>query len=439
MPARIHTSFCCALLLTATCLPAADWPQWRGPGFSGSSPDSSPPRQWSKTENVAWTAELPGPSAATPIVWKDHVFVSSTHREEKLLLAQAYDRRTGKRLWSEKVADGYGRDERSNYASPSPLTDGKLVWFFYGNGHLVAFDLDGKQVWSRNICADYGDFAFQWTFASTPLLFQNRLYVQVLQRNEPVNGRGRKGGPIESFLLAMDPATGKTLWQAIRPSDAVAESHEAYSTPIPFTYNGRTELLIAGGDCLTGHAPDSGAELWRWGTWNPQKIGHWRYVPSPAPGGDVILVCAPKGDPVFAIKAGGKGKLNDTAVAWTSERSSVLSSDVPTPLFYQGDYFILSDVRKALTRVEPATGKVKWTLSTPGQAKYEASPTAAGGLIYTMNFRGDVIVVDAAKGELIATVPMGEPGDDSTRSTVAIAHNQLFVRTNTKLFCVGKP
>lgn len=439
MQTWIHATLGCALVFNAANLAAAEWPQWRGPELTGATPDPNPPRQWSKTENIAWTADLPGPSAATPVIWQDHVFISSTHQEEKTLLAQAYDRRSGKLLWSEKMADGYGRDERSNFASPSPLTDGKLVYFFYGNGHLAALDFSGKVVWSRNICADYGDFAFQWTFASTPMLFQNRLYLQVLQRNEPVNGRGKKGGPIDSFLLAMDPATGKTLWQVVRPCDAVAESHEAYSTPIPFTHNGRTEILIAGGDCLTGHAFDTGAELWRWGTWNPQKIGHWRFVPTPAPGGGVIVVCAPKGDPVYAIKAGGQGKLDDSAIAWSSERNSPVSSDVPTPLFYQGDFFVLSDVRKALTRVEPATGKVRWTLATPGQAKYESSPTAANGLIYAMNFRADVIVVDATKGELLATVPMGESGEDSVRSSVAVAHSQLFIRTNRKLYCVGKP
>ena len=429
----------CASCLATAASAASHWAQWRGPAFNGSSPDANPPRQWSKTENVAWTADLPGPSAATPIIWNDHVFISSTDQQEKSLVALAFDRRTGKQLWRQKVADGVGRDNRSNFASSSPLTDGSIVVFFYGNGQLAAFDFEGKPVWSRNVCADYGDFAFQWTFSSTPMLFENRLYLQILQRNRPVGGRGRKDGPIESFLLALEPATGKTLWKHVRPCEAVAESHEAYSTPIPFEHKGRKEILIAGGDCLTGHAPDTGAELWRWGTWNPTKIPHWRYVPSPVASADVILACAPKGDPIYAVKTGGQGTLNDSALAWVSERRSPISTDVPSPLFYDGDFFILSDVRKALSRVEPATGKVKWTLETPGQSKYESSPTGAGGRIYTMNFRGDVIVVDAAKGELLETIPMGESGDDLIRSTISVAENQLFIRTNNKLFCIGRP
>jgi outer membrane protein assembly factor BamB len=421
---------CAALSFDAT---AANWPQWRGPDFNGSSPETGFPARFSKTENIAWSAPLPGPAAATPVIWGDAVFVSTTDRNARALLALCLDRKTGKVRWQHKVSDGYARDERSNYASPSPATDGKLVVFFYGNGDLVAFDVAGKKLWSRNIQQDYGDFAFQWTFSASPTLFNGRLYLQVLQRDEPVQGRGRAGA--ESFLLCLEPATGKTLWRQVRPTEAKAESREAFSTPIPHQHNGRWELLILGGDMVSGHDPATGKEFWRWGTWNPQRIGHWRLVPSPVAGAGVVLACAPKREPVFAIKLGGSGTLNDSAIAWQSTERAV-SSDVPTPLFYQGDFFVLSDVNKALSRVSPA-GQVKWTVPTPGIKKYEASPTGVDGKIYLMNFAGDVVVVDAAKGTILHNTPMGEPGDDATRSCIAASQGQLFIRTNGRLFCVG--
>ena len=427
--------------LAAGAAPAAaesgDWSHWRGPAYTGASPSTNLPATFSKTENVLWSAPMPGPSAATPIVQGDLVFVSSTGAEDKTLLALALDRRTGAERWRRKITDGTERDNLSNFASPSPVTDGHRVVFFYGQGDLEAFDVAGQPLWSRQLAKDYGEFAFQWTFASSPLLFDGRLYVQVLQRNVPVNGRGRAGGPIESYLLALDPASGRELWRHVRPSDAVAESRESYASPLPFTFGGRTELLIAGGDCLTGHDPATGAELWRWGTWNPNKIPHWRLVPSPIAGDGVILACAPKRDPVYAIKAGGKGTLGDDAIAWTSDQQREVSSDVPTPLFYLGDFFVLSDLRKTLARVEPRTGKVKWLLETPGNAKYEASPTGADGRLFLLNFRGEVVVVDAADGRVTHRAEMGEPGDDRTRATVVAAGNQLFIRTNRKLYCVG--
>ena len=415
-----------------------NWPQWRGPNFNGSSPEKDLPSQWSKTENVAWSLALPGPSAATPVVWGDRVFVSSTDAKVRTLQAICVDRKTGRILWQHEAGTGYARDEKSNFASPSPVTDGERAIFFYGNGDLAAFDFAGKKLWARNLQTDYGDFAFQWTFGASPLLYGGRLYMQVLQRNAPVHGRGRKDGPIESFLLALNPADGKTVWRHVRPCEAVAESHEAYSTPVPFEHDGRKELLIIGGDCLTGHAPDTGKELWRWGTWNPTQIGHWRLVPSAVGGDGIILACAPKRDPIYAIKAGGNGVLTDAAIAWKSDATREVSSDVPTPLYYLGDFFVLSDVRNALTRVEPRTGKVKWTLELPSRKKFESSPTGADGKIYFMNFGGDVVVVDAEKGQVLSNVAMGEDGDDFIRSTIAVAQGQLFIRTNTKLFCIGK-
>src|SRR5439155_8160591 len=259
---------------------------------------------------------------------------------------------------------------------------------------------------------------------------------QVLQRDVPVNGRGRTDGPNDSYLLALDPATGKVLWRQLRPSEAVAESREAFTTPMPYEFNGRKQLIVIGGDCLTGHDVATGKELWRWGTWNPEKISHWRLVPSAIAAEGVALACAPKGDPIYAIKTDQSGTLDSSAIVWKSERS--LTTDVPTPAFYDGDFFVLSDVKRNVSRVEPKTGKVKWSCPLPGRSKYEASPTIGDGKLYGMNFAGDVVIVDVAKGEVLMSTPMGESGDDMTRSAIALSDGQAFIRTNHKLFCVGK-
>jgi len=421
------------LVLAVSQVSGANWPQFRGPESNGSSTEKNLPAAWSKTDNIAWSVDLPGTAAATPVVWENHVFISSTDKRTRSTVAMAVDRKTGKVLWQHTVGAGDSRDERSNFAAPTPATDGKLVVFFYGNGDLAAFDFTGKKLWQRNLQKEYGDFAFQWTFSTSPLLFEGKLYMQVLQRDVPVNGRGAKPSGIESYLLALEPTTGKTLWRHVRPADAAAESLEAFTTPVPFTYNGRKELLVAGGDCLTGHDPVTGKELWRSGSWNPTKIGHWRLVPSPVAGAGVILGCAPKKSPVYAVQAGGNGSVG---WLWTSEQREV-SSDVPTPLFFEGDFFVLSDVTSSISRVEPKTGKVKWTVTTPGRSKHETSPTGADGKIYIMNFLGDVTVLNAADGKILNTIPMGEPGDNNTRSAIAVSQGQLFIRTNSKLYCVG--
>jgi len=426
------------LLCVMTALSYSEnWAHWRGPHYDGSSDEKNLPSDFSKTQNVKWSAVLPGTSAATPIIWGDYVFVSSGEEKGKTLRALGLDRKSGKILWEHEVGIGYSQDDKSNFASPSPVTDGKVVVFLYGNGELAAFDPAGKSLWAKHLQKEFGTFAYQWTYGASPTIFDGKLFVQILQRDQPVRGRGNTDGPIDSFLLALEPATGKELWKHVRPCDARMESKEAYSTPIPFEHSGRTEMLITGGDCITGHEIKGGQELWRWGTWNPERITHWRLVPSPVSGSGVVLACAPKGSPVYAFKAGAKGTVDDSWIAWKSSEKEV-SSDVATPLFYKGRFYILNGEKRVISRVEPASGKVEWTGDLESRIKIEASPTGADDKIYFQNFRGEVFVVAAAEQfKLIKMIPMGDEGDDQLRSSISISQGDLFIRTGHKLYCVG--
>jgi len=412
---------------------AGDWPNWRGPFFNGSSDEKNLPSQWSSSENIAWSADLPGAAASTPIVCGDCVFLAGVDAAKDTLQAMCFDRRSGKLLWRHDVAEGTQKDNRSNYASPSPVADGKRAIFFYGNGDLVCFDLDGSTRWKRNIQKDYGSFAFQWTFSSSPTLYEGKLYLAVLQRDVAVRQYGLQDRVNQSYLLAVDPQSGKTLWRQVRASPAVAESRESFATAIPFEHEGRKQMLVAGGDLLSSHDPADGRELWRGGDYNAARVPHWRLVPSPVAGAGIVLVCAPKHEPLYALET-DKG----TAV-WDSRNVKEITSDVPTPAFYDGDFFVLSDVRKSLSRVEPRSGKPKWIVATPGSAKYEASPLAADGKIYLINFSGQVAIFSAASGKLLRVIPMDETTDrDPIRASIAAAHGQLFIRTTHKLYCVGK-
>ncbi len=326
-----HLALLALTMTVASSVQAGDWPQWRGPHFNGSSEERNLPAQWSRTENIAWTADLAGEAASTPIVCGNRVFLSGVDSANETLLAMAFDRTSGKRLWQHEVARGIRKDKRSNFASPSPVTDGQIAVFFFGNGDLVAFDADGARRWARNLQKDFGVFRFGWTFSSSPLWYDGKLYLQVLQRDVAVQRDDREEGKKESFLLALDPQTGKTLWRVPRPSQAVAESREAFTTPIPYDDGTRRQLLLAGGDALTGHDPTTGKELWRWGTWNPLRIGHWRLVVSPGAGDGVALACAPKREPVYAIKTDGSGLLDKRAVAWSAARSRKSRPTCPRP------------------------------------------------------------------------------------------------------------
>ena len=423
---------------------AQDWPNWRGPNFNGSAEAKNLPVEFSLSKNVKWSASLPGTSSATPVIRGNRVYTTSADFNRQKLLVHCLDRATGKVLWQDEMGTGYRSgnegsavrlDERSHYAAPSPATDSKRVVFFFGNGDLAAYSHAGKKLWQRNLQKDYGDFAFQWTFSSSPQLWNHRLYVQILQRDQPVGPRGKNGA--RSFLLALDPETGQEQWRSERPSVARNESRESYATPIPVEVAGRKQLLIAGGDVITGHDPENGKELWRWGTWND---GHrevwWRLVPSPVVGDGVVLVCAPKRAPVYATKLGGNGELPADFLAWRSEDRSVVTSDVPTPLFYQGAFFVLSDVRKSLSRVDPKSGKVLWSIDMPGNQMYWGSPAGADGKIWCIDLDGYVAVVDATSGKVLARNAVGAEGAE-IRGSIAVAHNRLFIRTHDRLLCIG--
>ena len=438
-----------ALLSLSFSALAGDWTNWRGPNYNGATTATGLPTKFSKTKNIAWKTALPGASAATPIVAGDRVFLTAAQIEDSgsgkgRLLAMCLDRKSGKILWERNAGSGYRPngdgadyrlDNRTNYASPSAVTDGEVVVFFFGNGDLIAYSLKGDLIWRRNIQKDYGDFTFQWTFAATPTLYEDKLYLPILQRDEQVKGRGNANNP--SYILAMDPKNGKTLWKHVRPSDANKESLESFGTIIP--HNG--ELLIAGGDVLTGHDPETGKEHWRWGTWNP---GHreqwWRLVPSPVVGDGVVLVCAPKKQPVYAITPGKKTKLAWKSEGQISNNKDVLTSDVCTPLFYEGKFFVVygEGRDKTMAACEPKTGRIHWTTNLESRKLVRCSPTAADGKIYLQNHGGEVYIIESKSGKILNRAEMGESGDDQTRSSIAIAGKQLFIRTNGLIYCVGK-
>ncbi|HEY3321577.1 MAG TPA: PQQ-binding-like beta-propeller repeat protein [Planctomycetota bacterium] len=430
------------LVLLSFSVNAENWPQWRGPVFNGSTTQTGLPATWSKTENVAWVAPMPGPSAATPAIWDDRVFVSSVDTKTKDLLALCLNRKDGKVLWQKVVAPSADRrpmnSRNNNMASPSPITDGKNVWFFYGTGHLAAFDIDGKELWSRDLQKDFNKFAIMWGYGASGLLYKDKLYIPLLQKDKntyvPGSDLSKK---LDSFILAVDPKTGKDLWKQVRPTDAKEETQEAYTTPIPCEFNGKSEILIYGADYTTAHDPETGKELWRCGGINPVHRGDVRVVPSPVCCDGLVFMAPPKHWQAFtAIKDGGSGDVTATNVAWTLPKE--MSPDVCTPLVYKNMLYVLNGDagRSMLYCIDPKTGAKKWEGQIPGKTTYWCSPTCADGRIYSINEAGEVAVCEAGDAfKILMTVPLGE---GACFSSIAIAQGQLFIRTGQNVYCIGK-
>jgi outer membrane protein assembly factor BamB len=135
----------------------------------------------------------------------------------------------------------------------------------FGTGDVAAYDFQGKELWKRPLYKDYGRFAIMWIYGASPLLHDGQLIIPVLQRDQMPPDYPLAGGAPErhSFLLSLDPKTGKTLWEAKRVTDSTLESHESYATPVPHKGPHGTEILIVGGDHISGHRPKDGSEIWR--------------------------------------------------------------------------------------------------------------------------------------------------------------------------------
>ena len=211
--------------------PGANWPQWRGPEMTGATTAKNLPVKWSTTENVTWKLALPDVSGSTPIVWNDRVFLNIGEGSELYLLC--VNRQKGVELWKKHLGSGNLKTRKQNMSSPSPVTDGTRVWVLTGTGVLKAFDFSGRELWARDIQKDYGAFGLNWGYASSPLLVGDRLFVEVLH--------GMKTDD-PSYVMAIDALTGKTRWRVERPTDAVSESPDAYTTPAILRYGGKEEI-----------------------------------------------------------------------------------------------------------------------------------------------------------------------------------------------------
>jgi outer membrane protein assembly factor BamB len=260
------------------------------------------------------------------------------------------------------------------------------------------------------------------------MLYKGRLYVEVLRRM-----------PGDSFLLCLDPQTGSNIWRQVRPTDAIQESQEAYSTPMPSECGGRDEIIVVGGDYVTGHDAATGEELWRGG--GLRNFDHRpdsRMVPSPLVADGMVFVCGAKRNPFLAFRDCGKGDITTSGLAWTSTEDI---TDCATPLIYQDKLFILDGDKQVLVCCDPKTGKVDWRQPLGVREIFRASPTGADGKIYCFSEYATAVVLSASDGQVLSTIKMNE-GDRTdeglSHSTIAAAQGCLFVRAPGRLYCIAK-
>jgi outer membrane protein assembly factor BamB len=427
---------------------AANWPGFRGPSASGVADGQHLPDTWDVAtgRNIAWAVEVPGLAHSSPIVWGDRLFLTSAissradatfkpglygegtaseDRTPQKWAVLALDRRTGKTLWQRTAYEGVPREKRhikATYANATPATDGRYVVAFFGSQGLYAFDMEGAPVWKKDLgvlnTGAYDLPEYEWGTASSPIIYRDLVIVQCDTQNE-------------SFVLAADIKTGRTVWKTVR------KELPSWGTPTVYvpTGGGSAELVTNASNFVRGYDPDTGEERWRLG--RSSKIT----APTPVFTDGLIVVASGRAPerPIFAIRPGGHGDItppNDKDASdflvWSKTGRG---SYMPTPLIYGELVYVLGNPG-LFDAYELRTGREIYRQRIAHQGSgFSASPVAADGRIYLSSEDGDLFVVRSGREfTLLATNSMGEP----LMATPALADGHMYVRGSRHLFAVGR-
>lgn len=397
---------------------AENWPGWRGPRGDGTSLEQGIPVRWSSDENVGWKVSVPHLGHASPVVWENHLFLVGTDLEKQDRMLTAFDRKTGRELWSRLVVHAplEGKHRLNSFASSTPVTDGRRLYVSFldeGKMFAAAFDFDGNELWRVRP----GPFSSVHGYCSSPVIFEDKLIIN-----------GDHDG--DAYLLALNRANGETIWKTNRENRT-----RSYCTPIIREIGGRTQMVLSGNKCVASYDPHDGARHWFIDGPTEQFVASLVYSHN--------LLFVTGGFPehhVLTIKPDGAGNVTRSHIAW--HHTGKLASYVPSPIAV-GDYFLVVSDDGLATCLDVRSGEIQW--SNKLSRHVSASLVSAGGLVYVLDDYGVMHVVKPGKEfEAVAVNKLFEPtaGDDQKdlcSASPAISQGQIFIRSDKFLFCIGKP
>ena len=435
------------------------WPNWRGPDNTGMARTGAPVR-WSTTENVKWKTAIPGKGHSTPIIWEDRIYLTTAipaapmpeprrreftrpprrpraergqdrpdrerrrrrgERRRRMPMAQVehkfevlcLDKNTGKTLWRntavvETPHEGYHR-RYGSFASNSAVTDGRYVYAFFGSRGLYVYELDGKLAWKKNFGVKmrmrngFGE-------GTAPVLHGDALILNFDHEGQ-------------SFILALDKNTGTELWRRDR------DERSTWTTPLITEYAGTTQVIVTGDNKVRSYDLANGDLIWECGGLGTNP------VPLPVRHQDTVIVMTGHRSPnMLAIRLDRKGDLTDTdAVLWTNQRGNAYTA---SPVYADGKLYVLTD-RGLISCFDAGTGKPFYQQQRlPNPYQFKASPLGSDGRLYLASEQGDVIVLKM--GEEYEVVAVNSMPDHFFISSPVVVDNQLFLRSQDTLYCIGE-
>jgi outer membrane protein assembly factor BamB len=386
-----------------------DWPGWRGPTLDGKSRDEQVVTKWSRAENVLWKAKVPGRGHSSPIVCSQRVFLTTANEDAHKQYVLAFDRKTGKPLWSTLAheAEFTRKNPKNSYASATPACDGQRVYSVFLNRdglHVTATNLDGKILWQTRA----GAFQSQHGYGCSPVLFKSLVII---------NGDSLK----DCFVAALDRKSGEVVWRTTRKTTG---KNGSYATPIVAQLAGRPQLILTGMGEVSSYDPETGKLIWSCA--GPSEVTGCTAACSDK------LVFATGGYPekeILAIRADGAGDVTKSHIVWRSGKGVAY---VPSPLYHEGYLYVVAD-GAMVSCFKAATGEPVWQERLQGA--FTSSPVLIRDLLYVTNEAGKTFVLKTGpKFEVVAANTL----EEGVLATLAVSGGRLFLRASGHLYCIGR-
>jgi len=408
------------LLLIASPALASDWPAWRGPTGQGLSDETNLPLKWNATENVKWKVPLMHQGNSTPIIWKDHIFLTQANKGGSVRSLLCLNRNDGAVRWQKDVSyTGKEKNWDQNwYANASPVTDGERVVVSFGSAGMYCYDLAGNELWNRN---DLGAWEHQFGNGSSPVLYKD-LAILWCGPNETI---GR------NVLLAVDKKTGQTIWEHLEP-------YGSWATPLITNVNGVDQLLLgASKDAkslpedqfgfLKGYDPATGHELWRC-----RGLSSYVYTSALYSDGIAVELAGFNGS-AMAVKLGGSGDITRDRL-WLHPANT---QRVGSGVIVGGHVYVVNEDSTPHC-YDLKTGQDYWkTAPRLRGSRTWGSFVASGDRLYILMRNGATNVLAASPAFESVAVNRLADGEESN-SSPAVSNGQLFLRTFKHLWCIGK-
>ena len=402
-------------ILVAGVSRAENWPAWRGPTGVGRSAEKHLPLKWDgkSGENVLWKAPLAGTTGhSCPIVWGDRVFLTTAAKqtreqeeskqvpEHHLICYQAAD---GKVLWRTLIPPGKQPAGYAIYAVPTPVTDGKVVYAWFGSAVLAAVDSGGKLLWRKE---RPGPFTLNPGICSSPILYKDTVILLCDQ------GRGK------GFLQGLDKKTGEVKWQQKREKVSCNNT-----TPVLIEVNGKCQMVIAASNAVQGLDPASGEIIW------------WCKSPgfgeSPAFGGGLVYTDKGCDETAVCVDPTGSGDVTGTHVKWRIDKSP---GEYSSPVI-AGKHVYKARRDEDIVCLDLATGKERYTAKLDGISKLASPFATADGRVHFVTAGKSYVIKAGPRLEVLAANDLRGEMDGSSP---AVSGGRIFIRGRKLLYCIGR-